>query len=153
MYSKQHRGVNMLKQIFLVRHADYCGGGLDPVLSEYGKRQSLDLAKKINASLGIGDVTIWSSSANRARETAEIIKQEMQLAEMVIEGLLWSDSYHPHNFTWLKEKIDSFEGDILIIVSHAEYVREFPSMIGFRENGAGYAQGVKIEDKKCVGFG
>ncbi len=100
--------------------------------------------------LGTGEVTIWSSSANRAQETAQIIKQEMQLAEMWIAEKLWSDNRHPHDFNWLKEKLDNFSGEILIIVSHLEYVREFPAYkLGFAGNNAGYAQGVKIENGKC----
>lgn len=142
----------MSKQIFLVRHAAYDGGGPDPVLSQQGKQESLALAQKIKQVLGIGDITIWSSPANRARETAEIIKQEMQLADMQIKDLLWSDNRHQHDFNWLKAEIYSFSGDILIIVSHLEYVREFPAMMGFRMNNAGYAEGVKIEKGQCENF-
>lgn len=144
----------MGKVIFLVRHADYSGGGSDPAISEYGKNQALDLATKIKAEiLGIDEsVTIWSSSAQRAQGTAEIIKQEMQLAELVTEEKLWSDNRHYEDFDWLKEKLDGFQEGILIIVSHLEYVRGFPGKIGFGTNGAGYAQGVKIQDGQCVVF-
>ena len=143
-----------MKQLFLVRHADYNGGGPDPVLSNYGKEQSSELGKKIKEALGEGEVTIWTSSANRANETAQIIKQELQLADMVVEEKLWSDNRHRQDFNWLKDKIDAFEGDILIIVSHLEYVRQFPGYkLGFDMNDAGYAQGVKIEDGECVDFG
>ena len=137
----------MVQQIFLVRHAAYSGGGPDPSLSDEGKNQSLSLAEKIKARLGDGEVTIWTSSANRARETAEIIKQEMQLADLVAKEKLWSDKDHPHDFPWLKEQIESFEGKILIIVSHLEYVREFPIELGFYKNQAGYAEGMLIEGK------
>jgi phosphohistidine phosphatase SixA len=144
--------MNKNTKIFLVRHADYSGSGPDPVLSDYGKRQSLELANKIKTSLNgdVGSVVIWTSSANRANETAQIIKQEMQLAEMLVEEKLWSDNRHSHDFNWLKEKLDGFEGDNLIIVSHLEYVREFPSIVGFPKNYAGYAEGVMIHDNKCI---
>ena len=137
----------MVQQIFLVRHADYFGGGPDPSLSDEGKNQSLNLAEKIKVRLGDGEVTIWTSPANRARETAEIIKQEMQLADLAVKEKLWSDKDHPHDFPWLKEQIESFEGEVLIIVSHLEYVREFPAELGFYKNKAGYAEGMLIEGK------
>lgn len=140
----------MTKQIFLVRHADYTGGGPDPVLSENGKKKAQFLGKKIKENLTDGSITIWSSSAKRAEETAEIIKQEMQLADMVIEEKLWSDNKHPHDFPWLKEKINSFTGDVLIIVSHLEYVREFPRELGYWENNAGYTEGVEITNGECT---
>lgn len=145
----------MATKIFLVRHADYHGSDPDPVLSDYGKQQSLELANKIKASLNgdVGTVTIWTSSANRAKETAHIIKQEMQLAEMLVEDKLWSDNRHSHDFNWLKQKIDNFEGDNLIIVSHLEYVREFPAVkMGFNYNHAEYARGVLISEGSCVDF-
>ncbi len=142
----------MKKQIFLLRHADYEGGGADPALSISGKNQALVLAQKIKSVLGEGDITIWSSSASRAKETAQIIKEEMQLAEMIIEEKLWSDNSHEYDFDWLKRKIEDFSGEILIIVSHLEYVRYFPSKLGFRPNSAGYAQGIKIQDNQCVNF-
>lgn len=137
-------------QLFIVRHADYSGGGPNPSLSNWGKEQSLKLAQEIKQVLVEGSVTIWSSSANRASETAEIIKQEMQLADMRIEDKLWSDNRHIHDFDWLQKQIENFKGDVLIIVSHLEYVREFPSKIGFRENNAGYAQGVRIQYGQCI---
>ena len=122
-----------IKKLFLVRHADYDGGGSDPSLSPYGRNQSTVLGSKISDNLVPGNITIWSSSANRAKETAELIKQELQLADMRIEGKLWSDNRHPHDFPWLENELNSFEGDNLIIVSH-------------------YAEGVIIENGTCKLF-
>ncbi|MBP9803015.1 MAG: histidine phosphatase family protein [Candidatus Pacebacteria bacterium] len=143
----------MYTQLFLVRHADYEEGS-DPHLSDTGRQQSLRLAEKIKAGFnGIPEnITIWSSSANRAKGTAEIIKQEMQLAKMVIEEKLWSDNRHPDDFNWLLEKLKAFEGDVLIIVSHLEYVRYFPRILNFPSNNAGYAEGVKIQNGICTDF-
>lgn len=146
-YMTRHKtNKNKMKnaKIFLVRHADYAGGGKDPIISSNGERQALELANKIKANLIEGDVTIWSSSAARAQGTAQIIKQELPLVEMVVKAQLWSDNEHRHDFKWLKEELESFQGDNLIIVSHLEYVRQYPGWIGFKENNAGYAQGVII---------
>lgn len=141
-----------LKNLVLVRHAAYDGGGPDPKLSSGGKEQSSDLAAAIRSLVGQEKVIIWSSSAARAKETAEIIKQEMSLAELIIEEKLWSDNAHPHDFNWLKQKLDEFEGENLIIVSHLEYVRQFPPRLGFNYNNAGYASGVLIRNGNCELF-
>ena len=93
-----------------------------------------------------GQVVIWTSSANRAKETAQIIKQEMQLAEMIIHEKLWSDNQHRQDFDWLQKELDNFTEGNLVIVSHLEYVRQFPERLGFNRNNAGYAEGVLIED-------
>lgn len=145
-----------MKKLFLVRHAAYIHGGSDPVISRQGERQALLLALKIKGHLEEGSVTIWSSSAKRAEGTAQIIKQQMQLGmqltEMMIEEKLWSDNSHKHDFDWLEEKIKNFKGDNLIIVSHLEYVQDFPGHLGFRYNHAGYAQGVVITGNECTDF-
>jgi phosphohistidine phosphatase SixA len=143
-----------IKKIFLVRHAEYDGSDLNPSLSRHGHDQSIKLGQKISGNLVLpGAVTIWTSSANRARETASLIKQELQLAEMRVEEKLWSDNRHRHDFPWLENELNSFEGDNLIIVSHLEYVRDFPHWVGFNSNGAGYAEGVMIENGNCTLFG
>ncbi len=144
-----------MKILFLLRHAAYRSGeGGDPRLSDHGKEEALELAKKIKAIIGDSKdaITIWSSSAKRAAETAEIIQQEIPLAELVIEEQLWSGGGHREDFHWLKQKLDEFDGEILIIMSHLEYVRDFPAKIGFSRNWADYAEGVKIENGECVDF-
>lgn len=125
-----------------------------PPLSEDGKKQALLLAKSITENLnGITEVTIWTSTAKRASQTAQIIKQEMQLAAYEEHEKLWSDNHHKDDFFWLGEKLNAFNGDILIIISHLEYVRQFPNFWkGFNLNEAGYAEGVLIEDGRCCLF-
>ncbi len=143
-----------MRKIFLLRHGDYEGSVSDPVLSDTGKQQSLSLANKIKLNLNgyTGDVTIWTSTANRAKGMAQIIKQELQLASLIEIENLWSDSRHEYHFRWLKEELNGFKGEVLIIISHLEYVRDFPEMLGFPGNKAGYAQGVLIEEGRCNNF-
>ena len=142
-----------VKNLILVRHADYKGGaGDDPGLSDVGKDQSLSLAISIRKLLGQTDAVIWSSPALRAAETAQIIKQELSFASLVLEEKLWSDNKHHQDFKWLLDKLQSFEGENLIIVSHLEYVRYFPEMLNFSGNNANYAQGVLIRNGKCELF-
>lgn len=144
-----------MRILFLLRHAAYRSDeGGDPRLSDQGKEEGSVLAKKIKAIVGDSKdaITIWSSSAKRAAETAEIIQQEIPLAELVIEEKLWSGGGHREDFHWLKQKLNAFDGEILIVVSHLEYVRDFPVEIGFGRNRADYAEGVKIENGECVDF-
>ncbi|NVN96712.1 histidine phosphatase family protein [Candidatus Nomurabacteria bacterium] len=142
------------KKIFLLRHADYIGGVEDPGLSEKGKEQARNLAAKIKANLN-GDtenVTIWTSPACRARETAEIIKEKLACLYFVEKSNLWSDKKHRQDFNWFKNQLDNFQDEVLIVVSHLEYVQQFPEILGFSENEASYAQGVLIEDRVCNDF-
>lgn len=142
-----------MKKIFLVRHAKYDGGGPNPSLSEYGREQAVALGKNIASQLNPGNVAIWTSSAARAKETADLIQPQLQLASMEVFPKLWSDNSHQYDFPWLQEMIDNFEGDNLIIVSHLEYVNYFPSRLGLRQNDAGYAQGIIVENGSATYVG
>ena len=146
----------MEQKIFLLRHAKKEGGPGDISLSSDGRIQAKRLAKKILNELRGKNVTIWTSSAMRAQETAIIIKDEIKdevsVTDFLTVAKLWSDNDHPYDFKWLKESINQFKEGNLIIISHLEYVREFPGTIGFRENNAGNAQGVLIENGKCFDF-
>jgi len=135
----------MVKKLILVRHADYENAGDDPGLSWIGEDQSKYLGINIAKELkDLGSVIIWSSTSKRASETAQIIKQEQQFAKVFELEKLWSDNWHKYDFEWLKEEIGKFEGEVLVIVSHLEYVREFPKFIGFNYNHSAYAEGVVI---------
>lgn len=146
----------MEQKILLLRHAKKESGSGDISLSLEGQIQARILAKKILSELRGKNVTIWTSSANRAVETSTIIKEEIEkevsITELISLPELWSDNDHSYSFRWLKEKINLFTGENLVIISHLEYVREFPEILGFRENNAGYAQGVMIENGKCTDF-
>jgi broad specificity phosphatase PhoE len=143
-------------KIFLLRHAKKQSGSGDIELSYEGRMEAQKLAKKFSSILKGENVIIWTSSAQRALETATIvkdgIKDDVQVKEFLVEEKLWSDNNHPYDFVWLKEKISSFNDDNLIIISHLEYVQEFPCEIGFAENNAGYAEGVLIHDGQCSNF-
>jgi phosphohistidine phosphatase SixA len=139
----------MSKKIFLVRHAENSGASL----SDAGKRQAVVLAQAIKREMGSEEpVIIWTSTADRAMETTEIIRQNIQPieAEIITQEKLWSDGEHRYDFDWLKKMLGNFTGETLIIVSHKEYVQRFPEEIGFPENEAEYAQGVLIQNERCT---
>jgi phosphohistidine phosphatase SixA len=148
----------MAKRIFLLRHARKESGSGDLGLSLAGKKQAENLAQKLKNEIGDSEnVLILTSSACRARETADIINSvllsEFGTQELISEEKLWSDASHPYDFDWLKGEISNFKGDNLVIVSHLEYVNQFPYMLGYPENDASYAEGVMIKDGVCSLFG
>lgn len=141
-------------KLILVRHAAYGGSGQNPGLSDEGKMQAAQLARLIEADVE-GDIVIWSSTAKRASETAEIILNNFSKGAGILSHFekLWSDNWHEYDFDWLKRQLNEFQGETLVLVSHLEYVQWFPAQIGFKTNDAGYAEGVKIHDGECVYFG
>ncbi len=148
---------NKSQKIFILRHADCADNGVDPKLSERGIKQAKELARNIGNNLGsvYTDITIWTSTARRADETATIIWSHLRCSLPETYEKLWSDNRRPFDFDWLKEKINQFEGECLIIISHLEYVQEFPGFLHwkFKSNNADYAEGVLIENKDtCSNF-
>ncbi len=140
-----------LKNLFLVRHGAYSGSG-DAHLSSHGEQQAKELAQKIKGKLNgnSGELIIWTSAANRAIETAVILDRELGVKKrMRIETKLWSDNDHSEDFDWLAEELNNFTGENLLIVSHLEYVRDFPRELGFPRNDAEYAEGVFISEGRC----
>lgn len=141
------------KKIFLLRHAEYLSGRVNSGLSDYGRSQAKNLAERIKREINDApNVTIFTSTANRAKETALIIKESLTNAVLIEYEKLWSDGSHIEDLGWLRSKIKNFDGDILIIISHLEYVNYLPEKLGFCMKDAGYAQGVLIKDDECIDF-
>jgi phosphohistidine phosphatase SixA len=141
------------KEIIVVRHADYersDSNDKDPHLSNYGKSQAKKLGEKIKERVGDANVVIWFSSANRAKETADILKEILSPIVYIEEEKLWSDNWHKYDFDWLEDKIRKFTGMKLVIISHLEYVNDFPLKLGFQKQDVGYTQGVIFSGDKCT---
>jgi len=123
--------MNMEKeQIFLVRHGCHLAKEMtnNQGLSVEGKKQVEDLARKIKKLLKEGQITIITSTAQRALETTEIIREELGLSENSVEknSKLWTKSTSECDFDWLEDLIKKSSGDIIIIVTHIYYVRRYP---------------------------
>ena len=141
-----------MEKLFLFRHAEY-GDGYNDSLTFRGREQARRLASLIKENLiNFSDesISIWTSPSNRAKETALIIKERFLNVEVVEYRELWSDGYC--DLTWLKEQVNKFDREVLIIVSHAEYLENFPQEIGFSRNYYRCGEGVLIENKKCIYF-
>lgn len=137
--------------LFVVRHAEYEGLG-DNSLSALGREQALSLAEKICEKLLPGEVTIWTSTAKRAVETAEIIKsfleQHSKEVLLVAHNSLWSGDKHLYRLGWLADMVSNYQGNNLVTVTHLEYVEHFPERFGFYADDPDYAEGVCIQNGK-----
>jgi len=138
-----------MEKLFLLRHALDTNFEGDPPLSERGKIQSRELAESIETNLNGDnkDITIWTSTSRRAKETALIIWEQFPAATFVECEKLWSDESHRYDFDWLENQLNNFQGKILIIISHLEYVCYFPQeKLGFKDIRASCAGGLLIEN-------
>jgi broad specificity phosphatase PhoE len=113
-------------ELLVVRHGDYNGG--DMHLNSSGRDQIKRLAEKIIPIVNNKKVTILSSTASWAHESAAIIAEKIGCDFEQCE-ILWSDNRHPENFPGTLELIQSYldNTDVLIIVTHCEYAEYFPS--------------------------
>ena len=144
----------MVENFILVRSASTVyQGGINPRLSDIGKKEALCLANEIKKILnGNSNVTIWTSSSNASKETAEIIKEVISSNELVEYKELWCRvNTASEDFDWLEKKlkIDS-QGENLIIVAELEYVQRFPRIFGFSGNGSMPGEGVLMKTKEHV---
>lgn len=139
-----------MKKLFLLRHASFDNtNDDDPPLSDVGKWQAGSLAESIEENLSgdISDITIWTAPSKRAKETALIIFERFPSAKFIEYQKLWSDHDHKHDFNWLANELDNFDGKILIIISHLGYVCDFPKeKLGFDDIRASCAQGILVEN-------
>src|SRR5436309_2886958 len=85
-----------------------CGGDLDVPLIELGRRQALDTAQRIRESqLPVG--LIFTSSLQRAHETATIISGELRGVEVAIEPALAERYLGAWNMRPISETQATFE--------------------------------------------
>lgn len=122
-----------MQRLIIVRHGEY--GGNDR-LSEYGKEQITQLGEKLKATVNGGRVVILSSVAARAVDSAEILGKTFGV-EFEQHDVLWSENRHRENLPKALELVRSKkdDADILVLVTHLEYVERFPSYFGEEELG------------------
>lgn len=120
-----------MKKLVLVRHGSYGG---DDHLSSDGRRQIEVLAEKLKTFVNGDSVVILTSIADRARESAEILSSFFGV-EYEQHEILWSGNGHLEDFDGTLNLIrsNSSKGDILILVTHYEYVEYFPSYFAEKE--------------------
>ena len=124
-----------MKALLLGRHASTADSKnlLDLPLSSEGKIEAGTMASNIKIVIRKLPLTIWSSTAQRAKETAIIVKEFLETRGIAVSieffEELWSDKTHTYQEAWLDKKVSSFEGEALLIVAHAE-ISEYAVSLG-----------------------
>ncbi len=129
-----------MKQLIVVRHGHY---GYDDRLNDYGRNQIGMLAEKLKSTMNGETVMVLTSTADRARESAEIIGSVLCVG-FEEYAILWSEACHPEDFPGTLELVRSFkdEIDVLVLVTHYEYVEDFPSYFAKKELGISMCSGL-----------
>lgn len=113
-------------KLYLVRHGHAMEGSEDRerVLSAEGQREARTLSRYLLRT-GVHVSEIWHSEKARARETAEILKEEGKISESIRErkGLSPNDSIDG----WIQEL--EVEHDDLCVVSHLPFVSTLASTL------------------------
>lgn len=130
-----------MKKLVIVRHGVYSD---DDCLTDFGKWQIKSLAQKILEHTAEGKVVLLSSTADRARQSAEIIGSILGVEHQLHE-ILWSDCDHAEDYNKVLDLIRSRKEvfDFIILVTHLEYGERFPSHFGKHE----------LEETRLNGYG
>ncbi len=128
-----------VKKLILVRHGHYDYG--DGNLTNKGFVQITGLAKKLFDVLNGSSILMLSSTAPRAVQSAEIISKELGVP-FESHDVLWSGSSGKvagtmRDFKQVLEMIIGHEhqADAVILVTHYEYVEDFPRFFGTKVFG------------------
>lgn len=112
-----------MKLLIVARHGDDTYGNLNLVGEWKIRGLSETLKRRIN-----GDkVKILSSTMPRATRSAEILAQAFGV-EVETHEVLWSEGMHPEDLPAALELVRQHQDDtdVLILVTHYEYVWHFP---------------------------
>lgn len=121
-----------MKKLVVFRHGhDWCDE-----LDDDGRRHVTDTAEKLAEHLNGDTLLIVSSTALRAIQTAEIVAKRFKVG-FDRHDMLWSGSsgkvirlYKAFEqiFHYIKDHPD--QPDVVILVTHYEYVQDFPEYFG-----------------------
>jgi phosphohistidine phosphatase SixA len=114
-----------LQLLVIVRHGEY-----NPdtgSISGYGTDQIRKLSIKLQPLIKSvkGSTIILTSPADRARQSAAIIGQVLEITPKE-EKILWSDNQHEYDLCGLYKIISALQDEVIIIVTHLEYAEDFP---------------------------
>lgn len=122
-----------MRYLVLVRDADY---GIDGRLTTSGREQMYRLARQIRGCVGARSVRMLSSSAPRAKDAALILADAFD-TDFELEDLWWSHSCEPGSLPYALARIRECapSTEVLIVVTHREYVDHLPEYFGREELG------------------
>lgn len=133
-----------MKKLFVVRHGTY---GRDDRLNDLGQEEIQALGEKLEKFTEGETVLILSSTADRARQSAEILAKLLDVESFEQHEVLWSEASHPQDFPGALSLIRKYKdtADIIILVTHLEYAEGFSGYFGREELGVrlGYCPNVK----------
>ncbi|MFC1594974.1 histidine phosphatase family protein [Patescibacteria group bacterium] len=120
-----------MKKLIVVRHGQY---SINDHLSDHGRSQMAILADNIKSLVNNESVLILSSTADRARESAEILGERLVANIEEFKILCAEDSYR-ENLQRVLELVLSRQdkANVLILVTHYGYVGDFPKYYGDEE--------------------
>lgn len=119
----------IMRHLIIVRHGDY---GNDHHLDGLGRRQINNLAELLQGFTRDMHVRILTSTADRARESAEILLYTLGVRALSITSkeheILWSERSRPEDLagTLALVQTQATSAEVLILVTHREYVESFP---------------------------
>ena len=122
-----------MENLFVIRHGNYSKENGN--LTSFGQDQIGILTNKIkNLSLGTNAVII-TSTAPRALQTSDIIRNILSIPDIVREPFIWSHPDDAPQLSYYKDQDPSkvmdivkkfMHNDVVILVSHYEVVNQFP---------------------------
>lgn len=120
-----------MKKIILIRHGIY---GLDGRLDEWGHQQVNALAEKLPVHLAGLSGYILTSPSPRALDSAEMLRARFGFG-IEKRQILLVDQLHKPKFPGLWQVIKAKEkvADVLLLMTHMEYVDEFPNYFSIKE--------------------
>lgn len=126
------------KLLVVVRHGEYYLS--DGRLSELGRQQMADLAAKLKPLIADGAVCMLVSTEPRAQDSADVLARELGgvQARASHQVLCSWGGYIPDDDVAVTLELvrKKFDVEALILVTHFEYVRDFPTVYGKAELGA-----------------
>jgi hypothetical protein len=137
----------IMKKIIIVRHGDYSEIGKKS-LSNLGKKQMTNLAKRLFPEIENKNIIFVSSMAPRAIESAQILKDIWKKNGLDLSfkkyNELWSGpdsaierkrlneeenkNISVQDFDWFKNFIKKSDCDVMVVVTHLEFVENFPNL-------------------------
>ena len=118
-----------MNTLIIARHAQH----QSDLLTDTGMEQIRSLGRKLQERLAGKKILILTSTALRARRSANVLKKEF-FPEVEVEPheVLWSENSHPHDYKGLTALIDTKvnDADVLLLVTHYEYVDGYATYYG-----------------------
>ena len=123
-----------MQKLIVVRHGDY--DRLSQKLTEWGRRQIGVLGEKIRSFRNGSSIVIISSDDSRTKESAGILGEMLDVSPET-QVKLYSSEISPANLPWAFALVKSLQEkwDIVILVTHFEYVGELPAYYAQNELG------------------